>query len=604
LRVTRALAALALAGSCAFAAAEPAPRTVAEQTGFQATSSYEETLAFLRDLAARMPELRLQFFGTSAQGRALPLVVVARDRAFTPQAAARTGRAVVLIQNGIHGGEIDGKDASLMLLRDMAEGTNRELLDGLVLLVVPIYNVDGHERVSPYNRPNQHGPVRGMGFRTTADGHDLNRDHLKLDTPEARAMIRLFNDWRPHLHVDNHVTDGSDHDWVLTYTWVEAPQAPASLQRWLSANMPEVIAATAAMGHRLGPYVSLLDRTDPSKGFDSYVGEPRYATGYYPLRDRPSILVENHSYKPYADRVLADRDFMLALLRRIAAAPRDLIDAVAAAERATVEAGQPDAPASSAVLRYRRLPPSETIEFPVYAWSATTSQALGTPLVEYRSGEVRQEAVPWAHRVAPELVVPRPRGYLIEPGWPEIEARLAGHGLDVRRLEHAASLEVETLRLSNARRADDAGLSYQGRTRTEVDVERRTERRSLPAGTLWVPADQPDFEVAIQLLEPEAPDSLVAWGVLSGVTERKEYIDPRVLERLARDLLDKDEALRTEWSRALEDPAFVADSGARYLWWYRRTPYWDDSVGLLPIYRLMTPPALETSRWLGPLVDP
>ena len=285
-------------------------RTRAELTDFQATSSYDETIDFLKKLQAHFPEMYFGFYGSSGQGRPLPFVVVSKEKSFTGRRAQRLPKPVVLIQNGIHAGEIDGKDASLMILRDMAAGRHREILDAVTLVILPIYNVDGHERVSPYNRPNQDGPRQGMGFRTTAGGLDLNRDHLKISSEEARSLIALVNAWRPHLHIDNHVTDGVDHDWVLTWAWAEAPQAPAPVDAWLRAHMPAVLAATAKAGHKNGPYVDLLDGNDPAKGFSSWVGQPRYSSGYFPLRNRPSILVETHSYKPYKDRVLATRDFL------------------------------------------------------------------------------------------------------------------------------------------------------------------------------------------------------------------------------------------------------------------------------------------------------
>jgi hypothetical protein len=452
----------------------------------------------------------------------------------------------------------------------------------MVLLVVPIYNVDGHERVSPYNRPNQDGPVEGMGFRTVADGHDLNREHLKLETPEARALIGVVNTWRPHLHVDNHVTDGSDHDWVLTYAWAEAPQAPPTVDAWLAQHMPRVIRDTEVAGHRVGPYVSLIDRTDPAGGFDSVVGEPRYATGYYPLRNRPSILVENHSYKPYRDRVLANRDFMRALLKEIAREPESLVAAVANAEKRTVALGRGNAPPSQVTLRYRRDAP-DTIRFPVYAWYTEPSEALGTPILRYRRGVVRETEVPWIHRLVPELTVARPRGYLVLPGWPVIERRLRDHDLRMHRLEQPEQREVETMRIKRSGKGRNSG-TYQGLSRVEVVVDRKVERMQLPAGTWWIPADQPDFEVAVQLLEPEAPDSLVSWGLLSIVMERKEYIAAPVLEDLAREML-ADPDVAAEWNAALEDESFASSRNARYLWWYRRTKHWDDSVGLMPVLR-------------------
>lgn len=575
---------------------EPVPQewlTPAEAAGFESTPSYEETLGFLRKLQPRLPGMYLGFYGSSGEGRALPFVVISKEKAFTGRKAQKLPKPIVLIQNGIHSGEIDGKDASLMILRDLALGRRRELLDAATLVIVPIYNVDGHERVSKYNRPNQNGPERGMGFRTTASGLDLNRDHLKLSSSEARALIALFNDWRPHLHVDNHVTDGVDHDWVLTWSYPEAPQIAAPVDAWLRAHLPAALAATGKAGHRNGPYVDLRDGNDPTKGFSSWTGQPRYSTGYYPLRHRPSVLVETHSYKPYRERVLATRDFLLALLAEVGKDPGGLTRAVAKAEAATVAAGRPDAPPSDVVVSYRESETPEPIRFPVYAWDTAPSVVSGQPQIRYRSGEVKEIEVPWYHRPEVAKTVPRPRGYLVLPGWPQIEERLRGHGLRVERLSSPAELEVETLRVSAP---ELARSPYQGLVQVKSQISRQVERRRFPAGALWIPADQPDFEVAVQLLEPEAPDSLLAWGLLSSVFEQKEYIDPRVLEGHVATML-KDPGIAAEWEEALKDEKLAGDFRARYLWWYRRTPYWDATLGLLPYVRVLQAPRLETRPW-------
>lgn len=571
-------------------------RTRAETSDFAATSSYEETLAWLRQLQRHFPEMYLGFYGTSGEGRAMPFVVVSREKAFTGRRAQKLGKPVVLIQNGIHAGEIDGKDASLLLLRDLASGEHPEILNAVTLVVLPIYNVDGHERISPFNRPNQDGPREGMGFRTTTNGLDLNRDYLKLSSEEARSLVALVNDWRPHLHVDDHVTDGVDMDWVLTWSWAEAPQAPAPVDAWLRAHMPAVLAATTRAGHKVGPYVDLVDRNDPGKGFSSWVGQPRYSTGYFPLRNRPSILVENHSYKPYRQRVLANRDFLWALLDEVARDPAALTGAVAAAEAAEVAKGKPDAPPSEVAVDVEQSTASDPIRFPVYAGEVKTSVVSGGPLLLFHrpeGGEVKAIEVPWIHGSAVVKALPRPRGYLVLPGWPQIEARLRGHGLRVERLQEAAELPVETMRASEPK---PAAASYQGLTRLTAKIERGAETRKIPAGALWVPADQPDFEVAVQLLEPEAPDSLLSWGLLSSLFEGKEYVDARVLEGLAARQLE-DPGIAAEWSTALKDEKFAADPQARYQWWFRRTPYWDSTVGLLPYFRVMSAPHLTTRPW-------
>lgn len=598
------LAAMAgTAGQAARAALAPAaapagevPRewlTPAEAAGFEATPDYEATMAFLRRVAGRLPEMRIESFGRSAAGRPLPLVVVSRERAFTAEAARRLAKPIVLIQNGIHAGEIDGKDACLMILRDLALGRRRELLDDATLLIVPIYNVDGHERVSPYNRPNQDGPHRGMGFRTTAAGLDLNRDYVKVVSPEAQALVEVVAAWRPHLFVDNHVTDGVDHDWVLTWSWAEAPQLAAPVDAWMRVHMPAALAATGRAGHATGPYVDLKEATDPAKGFSSWVGQPRFSSGYFPLRNRPAVLVETLSYKPYEQRVLATRDFLLALLGEVGRDPSGLTGAVAAAEAATVAAGAPHAPASEVVLNYEESPAADRIRLPLYATEITTSQVTGGPLLRYRRGELKPIEVPWYHGSRVVLSLPRPRGYLVMPGWPQIEQRLRVQGLRVEQLAAAADVEVQTMRLGAPQLATSP---YQGQIHVAAEVKRRMERRSLPAGTLWVPADQPDFALAVQLLEPEAGDSLLSWGLLSTVWERKEYISPWVLEDRAAALL-RDPAVAAEWQHAMADPKLAGDPQARYLWWFQHTPSWDETVGLLPCFRLLAPPAFKTRPW-------
>ena len=589
--------------------------TPAEASDFRATPSYDETIAFLKRLQERMPEMTLRFYGASASGRPLPLVIVDKDRSFRPggedeeerrergrgkagaerEERERARRPVVLVQNGIHAGEIDGKDASLMLLRDLALGRRREFLDAATLLILPIYNVDGHERVSRWNRPNQNGPVEGMGFRTTADGLDLNRDYLKLQSPEARALAALVAAWNPDLVVDDHVTDGVDLDWVLTTTWVEAPQAPAPVDRWQRAHLPAVLAAVARMGHKNGPYVDLKDGNDLRRGISSWVGQPRYSSGYFPLRNRPAVLVEMHSYKPYRDRVLANRDFLAALLSEIGKDPQALRRAVEEADEETVALGRAGAAPSQVAVSWEESPEADTLRVPFYAARLATSAVTGRPLLRFERGTPGELAVPWFHRSRPVATLPRPRGYLVAPGWPVIAECLRGHGLTVRRLTAPAELAVETARLASP---VFAAAPYQGLTRVEkVQIARAAERRTLPAGTLWIPADQPAFAVAVSLLEPESPDSLLAWGLLSALFERKEHFEPRVLEGLAEERL-KDPAVAAEWRKALADPAFAADPRARAEWWYQRTPYRDEAVGLLPVFRVMTEPALpRTEPW-------
>jgi hypothetical protein len=563
-------------------------QTRAESSEFRATSSYEETLSFLARLAARQPAFLLTDFGRSAEGRPLPLLIVSRERAFSPEAAWELARAqgkpIVLIQSAIHAGEVDGKDASLRLLRELAFGRADRLLDAATMLFVPIYNVDGHERVSPFHRPNQDGPELGMGFRTTTAGYDLNRDHLKLETVEARALIALFNRWRPHLHLDNHVTNGTDVAWDLMFAWAEAPQLAAPLDRWRSEHLPAVFARLAARGHSSGPYISLHDDLDPTRGFDTSSGSPRFSTGYYPLRQRLSILVETHSHKPFRTRVEANQVFLEELLRELGSHGRALVAATLEAESHEVALGRADAPASELALTYRAPAARQRCLIPFRDWAIESSVVTGERVLLYREGSRRDVEVPCTTAVEVDRRVTRPRGYLIQAGWPQIVELLDAHALRYERLVAAREVEVEVLVIAPDTRF--ATEPYQGRHSVQTNVTRVRERRSFPIGTLFVPADQIDFEVAAQLFEPEAPDSLISWGMLSTLFESKEWIDSGVLERWARQQLKQPEVTRA-WEQALTDETLMRDPQRRRAWWWSRHPSFDRERYRLPIYRVV-----------------
>jgi hypothetical protein len=292
--------------------------------------------------------------------------------------------------------------------------------------------------------------------------------------------------------------------------------------------------------------------------------------------------------------VLANKVFMEELIAEVGRAGESLVWAVRAADAAEVARGAAAADPSKVVVRWEVGEEAETVTWPGREWSLEDSVVFGGQRLVYHPGTVHEVDIPWRHRQAPELELARPRGYIVLAGWPQIEEVVEGHGLEAIRMAEPIELEVETIRLAEPKLATSP---YQGTVMVEdFRVSRQLERRTIPAGSLWIPADQASFEIAVQLFEPEAPDSLVRWGAVSTLFERKIWIGGDVLEQLAREMLE-DDAVRKEWEAALENPEFAADRFARYQWWYRRTPYWDESVGLLPIFRVMSvaslPPELR-----------
>jgi len=583
-----------LTGAPAFAADRPpipVPPdllTRAELTGFERTETPEEILELLTRLQRLSPYLRLSFIGPSEEGRRIPVVVASKEKLFEPADRFKSPKPVVLVVNSIHAGEVDGTDATLRLLRDIALTNRLDLLDGVTLVTVVVYNVDGHARVSAYNRPNQNGPEE-MGFRTNARGLDLNRDFVKADARETRALLALADAWKPDLFVDDHVTDGADFQAVLTVSYANEPVTPKPIGDWLKAVVPKALSDVEREGLATGgAYVDFLDARDPMKGFDSSIFSPRYSTGYFPLRNVPSILVETHALKPFGDRVRANELFLRALLERTGRAAKELLIA-----RETARSAARGMPVGSPVVVAAEGDPArpESITFPTYEWSEAVSPVTGRPVVRYDASHRKTIRIQSLEHARPTVTVPRPAAYLIPAGFSNVEERLKAHGIRYERLPGARTLAVGTYRAS----APVFGrASYQGRVRVDATITRAVETRTLPAGSLYVPLDTELANVAIALLEPESPDSLFAWGELSSCLEEKEYMDTRVLDPLAEQMLAKDPKLKAEWEQRLLDPKFASDPRARHRFFYKKTPFFDETVGLVPVFRLDAP--LSVSR--------
>ncbi|MFO0043289.1 MAG: M14 family metallopeptidase [Pseudomonadota bacterium] len=558
-------------------------RTDAEASGYRRTPDLAATMAWIERLAAATDTVRVERFGTSAEGRPLHVVVASADRAFTPERAHARGHSVLWVQAGIHPGEIEGKDAGLALLRDLTVAArHRGLLDGTVLVFIPVFNVDGHERSGPHNRVNQDGP-ESVGWRATAQNLNLNRDHVKADAPEMRAWLGLWNRWRPHLLVDLHTTNGADYEYDLTWYLEEWGNQAQAIRDWQQAALVgRVFPATDRRGHVLGPYINLVDHRDPRAGLVNFGSGPRFSTGYAALRRRPGLLVETHMLKSYRRRVRATYHLLLELLRELDSNGAALRAAVATAEAAALARAAQEAPRLAVAFR-----PADTPEDFVLrgvAFTQERSDVSGDTWIRYDPSRPQRYEVPFRRAMVPVAEVALPAAYVLRPSAAEAIARVEAHGLAHFRLAAAAAVAARGWRVSGPTWAP---LPFEGR-HALVSFEAADLARSvaLPAGSLVVPLDQPAADLAVQLFEPAAPDSLLRWGFFDAHFERKEYADPRKLERLARDMLAADPALGEAFARALADPAFAASPAARLDFFPRRSPWADPELGVLPVWRI------------------
>jgi len=595
-RIARALllAGLTLPGTRLVAAAEDW-LTPAEISGYRTTPRYDETLAYLRRLAAAAPkQMRLEVFGKTGEGRDLVAAVVSGDGVFEPEALHRAGRPVLLIQNAIHAGEMDGKDACLALLRDMLVTKARAaLLERTVLVVIPIYNADGHERFGPYNRINQNGPTE-MGWRTQGRNLNLNRDYLKADAPETRAFLRLWNRWLPDFFVDNHVTDGADYQYDVTFGLADGPDADPALASWQrDVVAPYLKAEVDATGHLAGPFINLVDETDPARGLEDWGAPPRFSNGYVVLQSRPGMLVEMHMLKDYRTRVTGNYEILRALVQILNRDSALLAGLTRDADAATIAAGRAAAREASFPLRTGPGRETEPFDFRGIGFRRSLSEVSGRVFIEY-TGENENRTIPRPKGRTTLLAVAPPRAYIVPAPWRDVIDVLEVHGVRVLRTTAPWQAEVGTYRCDGLRWPE---RPFEGRhpmlaaAREEEALRCRPvrERLDFPAGSAVVPLDQRAAKVAIHFLEPEAPDSAVQWGFFDAIFEQKEYGDDRVLEKLARTMMAHDPALREEFERKLaSDAKFAADPRARLEFFYRRSPWWDARIGLYPVGRLAT----------------
>ena len=567
-------------------AAEPLA-TVAERSGFSHTGRYAEVEALCEGFAERYPKaVRCFDFGTTPQGRPMKALVASTSGALDPVAARRKGVPVVLVQGGIHAGEIDGKDAGFLALREVLEGEAAPgALDKLVWLFVPVFNVDGHERFGAWNRPNQRGPVE-MGWRTTAQNYNLNRDYLKADAPEMQAMLALVNAWDPLAVVDLHATNGAqfEHDIAIQVEPLHAgdPALRAIGRQWRDA----VIADLAGQGSLPLPfYPSFEVYDDPSSGFTDSVAPPRFSTGYFWMRNRLAMLVETHSWRTYPERVRSTRNTVVSVLGHIAENGQAW---QRAAREADVAASQPDP--SPAPLSFAASDKTRTIDFRGYAYTREMSEVSGALMTRYDEGTPQIWQVPLRDDVQPAVTVPRPgAGYLVPA---EHAAFVAGklrlHDLVFHELEALGDTGVQSFRAASK---TFSAAPVEGHQTLAITGEWAADRTTLGKGALFVPIRQPRSRLVMALLEPHAPDSLLAWGWFNNHFESKEYMEAYVAEAVAREMLAADPALREAFNKRLaEDQDFAASPSARLGFFYRRHPSYDQALDRYPVMRVDTDP--------------
>ncbi len=508
------LALLALAGCAPAPAAGPAPipgpLTRPERSGYVQTSSYADVVLFLDSLRTSGAAIHVDSLGTTAEGRVIPYAVASRPLVRTPEEARRLGRPVVYLQGNIHAGEVEGKEALQALLRDLALSPGRNVLDSLVLVVVPIYNADGNEAVGPQERQRteQNGPAL-VGQRANAQGLDLNRDYVKAEAPETRAALALFRRWSPEMIVDLHTTDGSYHGYAFTYSPSLNPTSGAAGAYTRDRLLPELrrrvrerrAYETFDYGNFSLEYGADVNTDSTREGWFTYDHRPRFGTNYYGLRGGLSVLGEAYSHDPFERRVKSTYAFVSELLSLVA-------------ERSgEVMAVTGDARAGAAVAVRGELTRSpyvgEVLAEMLESDPDSVPDEPGVHRGVRRTGRFRTLRIPVYDRFSPTLQRTPPAAYLLESSQTEAVAALRLHGIAVETLSGERRVRGQAFMVDSVARAP---RPFQGHHEVSVRGRWHAKERVAPAGSFLVYTAQPLGTLAVYLLDPESDDGLTTWN--------------------------------------------------------------------------------------------
>jgi hypothetical protein len=545
-----------------------------EKSGLKTSPNYDDTINWLKKLVQNSSYLRMEVVGKSSQNRKLWMIIASREGVNSPSRLRANNRPTLLFHAGIHSGEIDGKDAGMMFLRDIVF-YKPGLLDSINILFIPVLNPDGHERRSEYNRVNQRGPEK-MGWRTNARNLNLNRDFTKAETPEIRALLNIINNWPIQLYVDIHVTDGIDYQYDITYGFNYSFCHSPNINQWLEKKLrPAVNARLSLYGHIPGPLIFAKNKQEPRDGIINWSASARFSNGYGDARHLPTILVENHSLKTYKQRVLATYVFLNAVSSFLAKNGNELNKEISKDE----------------MIRPTKL-------FIITSWQATelspdSIMFLGIDYEKYQSPISGQDEINWlgqpvqymspVYNVLPDMEVSIPDAYWVPASRGDIIDKLRIHGIEMTLLEESEEVEVEIDKIVGSKLAK---TPYEGRVRITIDsvVTEKIKRLYAP-GSARISSDQPLGILSAILLEAKSPESFLQWGYFHEILQRTEYIEGYVLDPLAKHMLGKDQMLKAAFDKALQNPVFSNDPTARLQWFYKRSPYYDREYQVYPVGR-------------------
>jgi len=541
------------------------------------TATYAQCIAFYQQLDRISPKLSIKEMGMSDAGYPYHLVLYSNDGQTDPALWHRQHKVVFLINNGIHPGEPDGVDASMLLLRDLVS-KKISIPDNVALAVIPLYNIGGALNRSSYSRVNQNGP-RSYGFRGNAQNLDLNRDFTKNDTRNARSFARIFHWVNPDIQIDNHVSDGADYQYTMTLLSSQWNKLGGELGKFLhDVFQPALFAAMEKKGWPMTPYVN-FEEGNPEKGWEAFYDPPRYSSGYATLFNTIAFMPETHMLKPFHDRVLSTYALMEVMIGQASIHASEII--TKRQHNLSADLGNTRWPLhwKADTVQY------DNILFRGFQATTRTSEVTGLPRLFYDHKQPFEKEVRYYDYFIPDVFVTAPKAYIIPQGWHEVTDLLELNGVRMQRLTKDTLIAVEAYHIDNYKSYPRA---YEKHHRnTEVTVSAARESIQFLRGDYWVPADQSSRRFLVEMLEPTGDDSYFSWNFFDAILQQKEgYSAYRWEDLAAAWLKDHPEVREKLEEKKKADPSFAQDAEAQLEFVYKHSVYYEPAHLRYPVYRV------------------
>ena len=553
-----------------------AQQTPYERSNQNQTTTYDNAILFYKELAKTYPQAKLFSYGSTDFGKPLNLLVLSRDKVFDPVAIRKSDKRILLINNGIHPGEPEGIDASMMLARDLLK--NNQLPSNVVICIIPVYNIDGSFNRTSTSRANQNGP-EAYGFRGNSKNYDLNRDFIKTDSKNSAAFQLLFNTWQPEVFVDTHTSNGADYQYTMTLIPTQKDKLNSILSGYLTQNMvPELYSRMQKKGFELIPYINSVEET-PEAGITGFIESPRYSTGYAALHNTIGFMPETHMLKAFNKRVESTYKLLQTYV--------DLVS------RDAKIIGQNKRKADEAVAKQQSFPLSwkldekvfDSLTFKGFAAKYKPSTVSGADRLYYDRNEPFTKQIKYWNKFEPLVTVEKPIAYVIPKAWDRVITLLKLNGVKVQQLANDSELEVDSYYITDYK---TAARPYEGHYLHNT-VQLTTKQLSLKfyAGDYIVYVNQPQNRYIVETLEPQATDSFFNWNFFDSILDQKEHYSAYVFEDTATGLLkDNPELQKKLDQKKSADAEFAKNPRAQLEFVYKNSNYYESTHLRYPIARL------------------